>query len=123
MAEVPTTRSAASQHEGVDVVIVTRNRASALLRTLDHLRGLPERPRVIVVDNGSTDATCALVRANRPDVDLVALRENAGAAARTIGVEHTHAPYVAFCDDDSWWEPGSLAAAAEIFTRFPRLAV
>jgi N-acetylglucosaminyl-diphospho-decaprenol L-rhamnosyltransferase len=123
MAEAPMNRLGASHHERVDVVIVTRNRGSDLLTTLDHLRRLPEEPRVIVVDNGSTDATCALVRAQHPDVDLVALRENAGAAARTIGVEHTHAPYVAFSDDDSWWEPGSLAAAAEIFARFPRLAV
>jgi GT2 family glycosyltransferase len=107
----------------VDVVIVTRNRASSLLTTLDHLHRLPERPRVIVVDNGSTDGTCALVAANHPRVELVALGGNAGSRARTIGVEHTRAPYVAFCDDDSWWQPGSLTAAPELFERFPRLAV
>ena len=116
-------RLGASHNERVDVVIVTRNRVSDLLTTLDRLRRLPEDPRVIVVDNDSTDATCALVRVHHPDVDLVALRENAGAAARTIGVEHARGPYVAFADDDSWWEPGSLAAAAEIFARFRRLAV
>ena len=123
MGEVPMSRLGASHNERVDVVIVTRNRVSDLLTTLDRLRRLPEDPRVIVVDNDSTDATCALVKAHHPDVGLVALRENAGAAARTIGVEHTRAPYVAFADDDSWWESGSLAAAAEIFARFPRLAV
>jgi GT2 family glycosyltransferase len=113
----------ASDRERVDVVIVTRNRAGDLLTTLDHLRRLPERPRVVVVDNGSTDATCTLVDAIHADVDLIALRENAGGGARTIGVRHTRAPYVAFCDDDSWWEPGSLTMAAELFARFPHLAV
>jgi GT2 family glycosyltransferase len=33
-----------------------------------------------------------------------------------------HAAYVAFCDDDTWWEPGSLAAAADLFDKHPRLA-
>jgi GT2 family glycosyltransferase len=64
-----------------------------------------------------------LVGAIHADVDLIALRENAGGGARTIGVRHTRAPYVAFCDDDSWWEPGSLTMAAELFARFPHLAV
>jgi GT2 family glycosyltransferase len=30
---------------------------------------------------------------------------------------------VAFCDDDTWWEPGSLTAAADAFDAHPRLAV
>ena len=123
MAEIPTSPLSASDGERVDVVIVTRNRARDLLRTLDHLQRLPERPRVIVVDNSSTDATCALVTSNHHEVSLVALRENVGAAARTIGVEHARAPYVAFCDDDSWWEPGALTAAADLFERFLHLAV
>jgi GT2 family glycosyltransferase len=115
--------ASAARDERVDVVIVTRNRASTLLTTLDHLHDLSERPRVIVVDNGSTDETRALIEANHPGVQLVALGENAGSRARTIGVEHARAAYVAFCDDDSWWHPGSLTAAAELFRRFPHLAV
>jgi GT2 family glycosyltransferase len=30
---------------------------------------------------------------------------------------------VAFSDDDSWWEPGALALAAELFERYPRLGL
>ncbi len=31
-------------------------------------------------------------------------------------------PYVAFCDDDTWWEPGALTRAADLLDAFPRLA-
>jgi N-acetylglucosaminyl-diphospho-decaprenol L-rhamnosyltransferase len=31
-------------------------------------------------------------------------------------------PYVAFCDDDSWFAPGSLRRAADVLDRHPRLA-
>jgi GT2 family glycosyltransferase len=30
---------------------------------------------------------------------------------------------VAFCDDDTWWAPGSLARAADILSAYPRLAL
>jgi GT2 family glycosyltransferase len=32
-------------------------------------------------------------------------------------------PYVAFCDDDAWWEPGSLARAAAILDAHPDVAL
>ncbi|MGW4074120.1 glycosyltransferase family 2 protein, partial [Streptomyces asiaticus] len=39
------------------VVIITRDQRDELLHTLDQLAELPERPPVIVTDNGSTDGT------------------------------------------------------------------
>ena len=107
----------------IAVVIVTRNRAALLRGTLARLVALPERPRVIVVDNGSTDETAAVARVADPQVQSVALKENRGAAARNIGVEATEAPYVAFADDDSWYEPGALSHAANLFDAHPRLGL
>lgn len=108
---------------GVTVVIATRNRRSELLRTLARLAALPEDPVVVVVDNGSTDGTVAAVRAEHPDVRVVPLGRNRGAAARNIGVHLARTPYVAFSDDDSWWEAGALARAAELFDAHPRLGL
>ena len=109
--------------ERLTVVIATRNRAASLLRTLRHLEALPERVPIVVVDNGSTDDTVAAVRRQVPGATLVALPGNWGAAARNVGVEVAATPYVAFCDDDSWWAPGALTRAAGLLDLHPRLAL
>ncbi len=36
-------------------------------------------------------------------------------------MRHVHTPYVAFCDDDSSWAPGSLPGAADLLDRHPAL--
>jgi GT2 family glycosyltransferase len=107
----------------VAVVVATRNRSRSLTTTIEALRALPERPRVVVVDNASTDGTPEHMAGRFPDVDIIPLRENLGAAARTIGARRVRTEYVAFSDDDSWWEPGALARAADHFRRHPRLAL
>ena len=107
----------------VAVAIVTRNRRERLLATLDRLRALPERPPLLVVDNASTDGTADAVHARFPEVELLALEENRGAAARNAAVRRLARPYVAFSDDDSWWEPGALARAAEVMRAHPRLGL
>jgi GT2 family glycosyltransferase len=107
----------------VSVVIATRNRGPELLGTLSRLLALSEQPRIVVVDNGSTDGTAELVRAHHPEVEVAGLRRNLGAAARTVGARLVDCPYVAFSDDDSWWAPGALGRAVELLDRHPRLAV
>jgi len=107
----------------VSVVVITRDRRDSLLATLDRLTALPERPPVLVVDNGSTDGTADAVRRQHPSVRLIEAGANLGSAGRTLGVRAADTHYVAFADDDSWWAPGALAAAVELFTAHPRLAV
>lgn len=105
------------------VVIATRNRRERLERTLDRLAELPERPTVVVVDNGSRDGTVAAVRGRHESVRVVGLAGNRGGAARNIGAELAATPYVAFSDDDSWWRPGALDVAQRLLDADPRIAV
>jgi N-acetylglucosaminyl-diphospho-decaprenol L-rhamnosyltransferase len=105
----------------ISVVVITRNRAPELLRTVQILLGLPENPPVLVLDNGSTDSTASCLRDLA--VTVVSLGKNMGAAARNVGVWMSRTDYVAFSDDDSWWAPGSLSNAVRIFDVSPRLAV
>ena len=107
----------------VAVVIATRNRGPELLGTMTRLLTLGERPRIVVVDNGSTDGTAELVRTRHPEVEVAGLRRNLGAGARTVGARLVDCPYVAFSDDDSWWAPGALGRAVDLLDRHPRLAV
>jgi GT2 family glycosyltransferase len=108
---------------GVSVVVLTHNRAPELARTLAHMLALPERPAVIVVDNGSRDGTGDMVSARFPQARLIRLAENYGAAARNLGARSARTPYVAFCDDDTRWAPGSLALAARLLDAHRRVAV
>jgi GT2 family glycosyltransferase len=107
----------------VAVVVATRNRVQELLCTLAALERLPERPRVVVVDNGSDDDTASWVRKRHEAVEVIELDRKLGAAARTVGARLAGERYVAFSDDDSWWASGALARAVELLERHPRLAV
>jgi GT2 family glycosyltransferase len=104
----------------ISVVIATRNRRAELVRTLGRLAALPERPHLIVVDNASSDGTVAAVRMGFPEIELIVLRRNRGAWARNVGVARSRTAYVALSDDDSWWEPWSLATAAAVLDACPR---
>ena len=103
----------------VTIVVATRNRLERLRESVPRHLALPERPPVIVVDNASTDGTADAL----DGVPVIRLGRNRGGAGRNVGVQAARTPYVAFCDDDSWFAPGALARAAELLDAHPRLAL
>lgn len=104
----------------VTLVLLTYNCAHRVTPIVEYARklGVP----VIAVDNGSTDGTGRLLR-SWPDVDVVELDRNLGAAARNLGVQRARTPYVAFCDDDGWYEQDGLANAVAFLDARPKLAL
>lgn len=98
----------------VSVVVLTHNRKDELARTLQQLGQLPEQPPVIVVDSASRPGTVEQALRALPRAQLIRCDTNLGAAARNAGVEIVQTPYVAFCDDDTWWAPGALSRAADL---------
>ncbi|GIE54564.1 hypothetical protein Ani05nite_80980 [Amorphoplanes nipponensis] len=104
-------------------MVITWQRRAEALAAVARLTELPERPPVVLVDNGSADGTAEAVRSRFPSVRVIALSENLGAAGRNLGVRELDTPYVAFCDDDTWWEPGSLTRAADLLDAHPGIAV
>jgi GT2 family glycosyltransferase len=107
----------------VTVVVITKDRCLEVRQAVDRLLALPERPPVIVVDNGSADGTVEELGSYGERVSVVPLGRNAGAAGRNVGVEMAATPYVAFADDDSAWLPGALTRGVGILDAYPRLAV
>jgi GT2 family glycosyltransferase len=107
----------------VSVIVITRDRGDEAARTAALLATLPERPAVIVVDNGSTDGTPDRVRSLAPSAAVLEAGRNLGGAARNAGVAHATTPYVAFSDDDSWWAPGSLARATALLDDHPSVGL
>lgn len=116
-------RTPTGPDDRVAVVMITHNRRDEALLALSRLRDLPEQPQVVVVDNGSEDGTAAAIRERFPEVELVASPVNLGAVGRNVGVDRVEAPFVAFCDDDTWWDPGALRTAADALAAHPRLGV
>lgn len=107
----------------IAVAVLTFNRREEVLRSLARLTSLTERPRIVLVDNASTDGTAAAVATAYPDVEVIDAGVNLGAAGRNLALRRLDAPYVALCDDDTWWDPGCLRRAADLFDMHPRLAV
>jgi GT2 family glycosyltransferase len=107
----------------VSVVVLTHDRVHELLHSLERLARLPERPPLIVVDNASADGTAERVAERFPQVQVLRRERNEGAAGRNAGVDCVQTPYVAFCDDDTWWAPGALDRAATLLDRHPQVGV
>ncbi len=100
------------------LVMTTHNRAARAIEAVERALDLPERWPIIVVDDASDDATTQRLHRRFGDaITVITLDRNVGAAARNVGVGAAATPLVAFVDDDSWWEPGSLGRATEVFAR------
>jgi glycosyltransferase involved in cell wall biosynthesis len=77
---------------------------------------------VIVVDDGSTDATAAVAQ-RHAGVQCLRQPQRGPAAARNAGIAAARAPLVAFLDADDCWAPGALAAAVAALQRHPQAAL
>ena len=84
----------------VSVIVCTHNGAATLKECLDGVSRLRYRDfEVIVVDDGSTDATAAIA-SRYEHVRLVTTPQRGLSAARNIGVGAARGEIVAFLDDD-----------------------
>jgi glycosyltransferase involved in cell wall biosynthesis len=106
----------------VSVVMITHNRRDEALRTLEAMTSLPDAAPIVVADNASTDGTADAVADLFPNVSLLRCDRNLGALARNLAVRQIQTPYVAFCDDDTRWQPGALTRAVELLDTYPGLA-
>jgi hypothetical protein len=103
----------------VAVVVVTYDALPWIEQSLESVRGVP----TVVVDNGSSDGTVALVRERFPEVRVLE-RENRGLAAGwNAGLAETDSRYVLLLNAEAWLEDGALERLLEFADSRPRAAV
>jgi glycosyltransferase involved in cell wall biosynthesis len=93
----------------VSVVIPAYNASSFIDETLASIFAQTVQDiETVVVDDGSTDDTCARVLTYGARVRLVAGGRAGAAGARNVGVAASGSDWVAFLDADDVWEPDKL---------------
>ena len=97
------------------VIIPTFNRAALLRETLKSVFAQTCTDfEVVVVDDGSTDQTVAMVNNLGDGVRCIRQKNQGPGAARNLGVQEAIGDYIAFLDSDDLWFPWTLETYAKV---------
>jgi GT2 family glycosyltransferase len=111
----------------VYVVIVTYNGEKWVHQCFGRLRSGSYPVHMIVVDNGSTDATLSLLETHYPEVTLIRSAENLGfGQANNIGIRQAlaaGADYVFLLNQDAWTEDNTIAVLVDVMEQQPAYGI
>lgn len=111
----------ASSTTPVSVIIPAKNVAAYIGETLTSALAQSEVGEVIVVDDGSSDDTAAIVSAIRDPRLRLIINDSAGvSAARNLGARHASGEWLLFLDADDRLRPGAAAALLAAARGAPR---
>lgn len=104
------------------VVIPVYNGAATIGRALDSVMAQTYPVlEILVIDDGSTDQTEAIVREYGAAVRYVRQTNAGPSAARNHGVDLAQGDWIAFLDADDWYYPDRLRQHAELIKGHPGL--
>jgi len=99
----------------VSAIIPAYNRAEFLTETISALLAQTEPPHeIIVIDDGSTDDTAAVVAGFGAAVRYQRIENGGAPVARNVGAALATGDWLWFCDSDDLWQPEYLARARAI---------
>jgi glycosyltransferase involved in cell wall biosynthesis len=108
----------------VSTVIAAYNAERTLAETIDSaLAQECDGHEVVVVNDGSTDATAAILRGYSSRINVVTTPNRGAAAARNAGVAHSTGKYIAILDSDDLWLPGKLRTMVAALEHNPQASL
>lgn len=110
----------------ISVILPTYNRAHLLRRSIDSVLNQTHRHlELLVIDDGSTDDTQALLSSYRDDRLKVLSPGRLGSAgrARNVGLQHAKGEWIAFQDSDDAWLLDKLARQLALAQQHPKASV
>ncbi|HXY91636.1 MAG TPA: glycosyltransferase family A protein [Acidimicrobiia bacterium] len=105
----------------ISVIITFWNRERYLAESIESVVAQPMPLDLVLVDDGSTDASAEAARRFSPPARLVQQDHRGAAGAYNTGLEHTTGTLVAFCDSDDLWTRDKLDIQLAALERDPRL--
>jgi glycosyltransferase involved in cell wall biosynthesis len=104
----------------VSVIMPAFNRADTIRRAIRSVQAQTFTDwELIVVDDGSTDDTVALIEGCDPRLKLIRQENQGTAGARNVGLSASAGSYVAFLDSDDEWLPHHLELCVGFLEAFP----
>lgn len=108
----------------VSVIIPTYNRAALIPKAIDSvLQQTFTDFEIIVVDDGSTDDTAAVVKAYGDRVRYVLTTNGGTGHARNVGMQHARGRYLTFLDSDDELYPYALEFETRLLAQFPQVSM
>lgn len=93
----------------VSIIIPTRNREAIVTKAIDSVLNQTQQDfELIVVDDGSTDATQEIMRVYGNRLTCLRIDHAGPSAARNCGIAAAQADLIAFLDSDDLWMPRKL---------------
>ena len=104
----------------ISVIIPTWNRAHRLLPALESVCKQTHRAHeILVIDDGSTDATRNLVSAGFPGVRYHYQDNHGVSHARNTGIRRATGDWIALLDSDDRWHPAKLERQIQVLGENP----
>lgn len=108
----------------ISVVIPLYNKEKSITKTLQSVLAQTYTDyEILVVDDGSTDASAEVVRIVMDQTNKIRLlqKRNGGvSSARNYGIRNANSEYIALLDGDDLWEPTFLEEQVKLIHNFPR---
>ena len=106
----------------VSVIMPAHNAANTIQEAIASVleQDYPNK-ELIIIDDGSTDATRQIVSDHQPAVMLLTQTNQGAGAARNLGITRSQGEYIAFIDADDIWLPGKLSHQVQHLQSMPQV--